>query len=310
MLTSALISKTDAGAPARPAESAGGDLRVPQSRWRERAAALSALGIGCARMGSIRNHTPVSEIRRTLAAALDHGVNVIDTAGIYAQGDSERIIGEAIAERRDQAFVITKIGFSHGSHSRLVTRLKPVLRLVSRYSRAFDAKLDRARDAVQSQNFSPGYLMDALDGSLRRLGLNEVDGLLLHSPSGQVLEDDRVAEFLARAKRQGKVKHFGASVETLPEARAALDMEGLELLQVDIDTARDLASGPACKIIGQRRIAVFARQVLRPPGLAPDAAAPAIGEALPAALAVPNVRCAIVGLSSRKHLLAAIKAIS
>jgi aryl-alcohol dehydrogenase-like predicted oxidoreductase len=287
----------------------GANSGVSHRTWKAGEKSVSLLGIGCARAGSIRNFTPVSEIRNMLSMALDHGVNVIDTANIYGQGDSERIVGRAIKGRRNDAFLVTKIGFTFGGSSRLVTGLKPLLRVAAKYSNLFDKKLTQTRDNVISQDFSPHQLSLDLEGSLKRLDVEVIDCLMLHSPPKSVLEDGAVAECLRRFKSDGKIKHFGASVETLGEARSALNIEGLELLQIDVDTARKLATGQDSKTIARKNIALHVREVLKPHGAGSAKPVLNVVEALPNALAISNVTSAIVGLSSRKHLQSAIDAI-
>lgn len=283
---------------------------VPHRDWSTSAASLSVLGIGCARAGSMRNQTPVSEIGNMLAMAFDHGVNVVDTANIYGQGDSERIIARAVKGRRDQAFIVTKIGYSYGNGSALFRLAKPFLRQAVRHSKSFSARLGQARDAVINQNFSPEQLARDLDGSLGRLDLDTVDGLLLHDPSTAVLKDEAVVEFLNTAKRQGKVRHFGASVGTLEEAVSALAMPGAELLQVDVPTAQQLSVHPASGLIREKGIALFVREVLRPKGAERLTPPVNIERALTKAMIVSNVTTAIVGISSRAHLQQAIDAVS
>lgn len=242
--------------------------------------------------------------------ALDHGVNVIDTANIYGQGDSERIIGQAVKGRRDEAFIITKIGYNFSGGSRLFSGLKPVLRLAASCSSIVDSRLGRARDEMISQDFSPESLARDLEGSLRRLNVEVVDGILLHDPDTRALQDEATAGFLRDAKRQGRVRHFGVSVGNVEAAVKALEIADLELLQVDIETARGLAAHPAASVIRERGVALFVRQLLRPPSLGPDEESLRIQNALPGALSVSNVTSAIVGLSTREHLQQAIDAVS
>jgi pyridoxine 4-dehydrogenase len=278
--------------------------------WKTGEPTISMLGVGCARAGSIRNYTPASEIKSMISMALDHGINVIDTANIYGQGDSERLIGQAVKHRQDDAFLITKIGFKFAGSSPLIAHLKPLLRAAAKYSNRFEKRLSQTRDAVISQDFSPHQLLSDLEGSLQRLDVEVIDGLMLHNPPISVIEDPYVVETLRSFKSAGKVKHFGVSVDTLDEAVRALHINGLELLQVDIDTARELATHPVSTLIREREIAIFARQVLRPPSLQPDQPSLDIHEALPRAFVISNVTSAIVGFSSRKHLQAAIDAVS
>src|SRR5215472_11474649 len=97
---------------------------------------LSRLGVGCSRIGSLTNPTPMAEIRAMLAHALDLGINVFDTADIYGQGDSERELGRALRKQRNHAFVITKVGKLFSARMEFLRPLKPVIKPLMRVSNA------------------------------------------------------------------------------------------------------------------------------------------------------------------------------
>ena len=89
---------------------------------------ISRLGLGCSRIGSFNNPLSDRDALRLVQSALDMGVRVLDTANVYGQGDSERVIGRALKGRRDDAFVVTKCGMSFSPRMRLLLPLKPLLR--------------------------------------------------------------------------------------------------------------------------------------------------------------------------------------
>ena len=143
---------------------------------------LPLLGLGCSRIGSLGNPVPMRDMRRLLERSLELGVNLFDTADIYGQGDSEREIGRLIAGRRDKAFVVTKCGKKFSRKMQLMRSLKPILKpLLGRAGSARKAVVGQ-RDANLATDFSPAHITSALDASLRRLGTDHVDALLLHSP--------------------------------------------------------------------------------------------------------------------------------
>jgi aryl-alcohol dehydrogenase-like predicted oxidoreductase len=279
-----------------------------KQRWRAGVGALSELGIGCSRAGSISNPAPISEIKRTLSAALDLGVNVFDTANIYGGGESERMIGGVVKGRKDKVFVVTKIGFKFSESAKLARYMKFVLRPAVRNSSTLQRALLRGRDASLSQDFSPAGLQTALEGSLQRLGM-EPGGLLLHDPSAETLRKDEVIDFLNRAKTQGKVRHFGASVNTLEALAAALEIDGLELLQTDMTLARKIASLPNGEAVSNGSVALLIRQILRPPGMTQEQKTKSPKRAIAEALALPGAASAIIGISTRKHLDSAVDAL-
>lgn len=277
--------------------------QVPRRAWHRGAPDLSVLGVGCGRAGSLNNLTPVAEIRRTLAKALDYGINLFDTADIYGQGDSERMIAAVLRGRQDKAFVITKVGMAFSNRARLAALLKPALRLGVRYSSSLRKVFLKARDGAVSQDFRPERLKEAVEGCLRRLERERLDALLLHDPPVSVLQDPAIGDFLKSLRQAGKVAYYGASVGSMQEVEAALTIDGLSLLQVDRTLAAALAVNPVGQAVRQRRIGLVVRQVLRP-GLEPAAAS------IRSVLDLPGVTSAAVGMSTRAHLDDAVKGAS
>jgi aryl-alcohol dehydrogenase-like predicted oxidoreductase len=146
---------------------------------------LSAIGLGTWQFGSREwgygkeyAEAPALEITRR---ALDLGVNLIDTAEIYAFGQSERIVGRAIAGRREEAFVATKL-----------FPVVPIAPLV----------VDRGRR------------------SARRLGVDSIDLYQVHWPN-PVVPDSTTMEGMRRLQRAGVIKHVGVSNYSLARWRSA-----------------------------------------------------------------------------------------
>ena len=265
---------------------------------------LSRLGVGCSRIGSFNNATPLAEIRETLALALDLGVTVFDTADIYGQGDSERELGRVLRGRRDQAFVVTKAGKLFSAKMRLMAPLKPILRPLLRAAGAGKAVTAR-REGAMAEDFTPARLAGALEASLRRLGSDHVDGFLLHSPPAEALAAPGLAEALAGLKTEGKARFVGVSCDDAAALDAALALPGIDLLELPVDLIAAAANGPAGRSIAARGIRVLAREAIR---LAPDLRPP---EAVALAARQPGVDCVVVGVSRRdrlRELVAAAKA--
>src|SRR5262249_16926813 len=93
---------------------------------------VSALGVGCSRVGSISNPVAMREVRATLEAAIDAGVNLFDTADVYGQGDSERLLGRLRTRYGDRMFVVTKVGLVCGRLANAIRFAKPALRALVR----------------------------------------------------------------------------------------------------------------------------------------------------------------------------------
>ncbi|MFD1440412.1 aldo/keto reductase [Lacticaseibacillus hegangensis] len=146
----------------------------------------SNVALGIMRMDAL---SP-AEAATSLNAAVDAGINFIDSADIYGQGASEKVFGEALKQsglRRDQLFIQSKGGIivdparSHGS-------------LV--FGKRYD--------------FSKQHLIDAVDGELSRMGIDYLDAFLLHRPD-PLMEPDEVAAAFDELQQAGKVRHFGVS---------------------------------------------------------------------------------------------------
>lgn len=258
---------------------------------------ISRLALGCSRIGSFGNPATPAQSRALIRAALDLGVNVFDTADIYGQGDSEREIGRALKGRRDEAFVVTKFGKTFSAKMRLVRPFKPLIKplLALRGSDGGGAVTAR-RDAVMREDFSAAHLRAAFDASLRRLGMDHVDAILLHGPQVAIYADPELADLLLTLRRQGKARHFGASCDHWDEIPAALALPHVSILQLPYDLIERAGAGELGRIIAQRGIAVMAREVIRlQPALLPVAA-------FAAAAAREDVATVVAGTGRLDHL--------
>ncbi len=185
---------------------------------------VSEIGVGCSRIGGMfsSSSTPADELR-LLQEAIDAGINFFDTADLYSHGQSEILVGKAIKRRRGEVVVASKGGYVLPAQSRLVGRIKPLLRPVVR---AVGLKRPSggsgAPRGAAAQDFSPGYLAAAVEGSLRRLGTDHIDIYQLHSPPRTVVEAGDYIAVLEGLKQQGKILHFGVAAD------GAADVEGFE----------------------------------------------------------------------------------
>lgn len=266
-------------------------------------AALPVLGLGCSRIGSFGNPAPMRDIRALLERALDLGVSLFDTADIYGQGDSEREIGRLLAGRRERAFVVTKVGKRFSRKMRLMRPLKPLLKpLLAGARPAKNAVVDR-RDANLATDFSPAHIIAAAEASLRRLDFDAVDALLLHSPPAEAIMAE-AGEALSALKKAGKVRHVGISCDDLPALQAALELPGVELLELPLDVIDAAIEARLSDVIRQRSIGVLAREVIR---LQPGVPA---ATALQQAASRACVTSVILGTSSVLHLEEAVAALA
>jgi aryl-alcohol dehydrogenase-like predicted oxidoreductase len=262
---------------------------------------VSVLGVGCGRVGSINNLVPMREIEATLEAAIAAGVNFFDTANIYGQGDSEKALGRLLARYRDRMFVTTKVGFEVGRHAGVMRIAKPLIRTLIRLRPRARTVVLQARARSVGQNFSRQDLDCAVDGSCRRLGVDQLDGLLLHNPPVEMLRNPDIHDFLGGLVHGGKASQVGVSLESAEEVEAALSIPLITMLQIPWRVASAISGTGIPERILERRIGLFVREILGKPDIE-RRGLPSIRDALLAAIAPDFVTAAIIGVSTRRHL--------
>jgi aryl-alcohol dehydrogenase-like predicted oxidoreductase len=151
-----------------------GDLTVP------------ALGLGCMGMSEFYGTGDQAEAERTIHRALDLGVTFLDTADMYGPFTNERLVGQAIAGRRDEVVLATKFGNQRGEDG-----------------------------SYQGINGTPDYVRQACDASLQRLGVDVIDLYYQHRVDTKVPIEDTWGA-LKELVDAGKIRHAGIS-EAAPE---------------------------------------------------------------------------------------------
>ncbi|MBD0737665.1 aldo/keto reductase [Streptomyces sp. CBMA29] len=145
---------------------------------------VSTLALGAMNFGAI-GRTTQDEATAIVDAALEAGINVIDTADMYGHGDSEEMVGKAVAGRRDDIVLATKANMP----------------------------MDDERN---HQGSSRRWLVTELDNSLRRLGVDHVDLYQIHRWDPRT-SDEETLSALTDLQRAGKIRYFGSS--TFPAYR-------------------------------------------------------------------------------------------
>ena len=225
---------------------------------------VSEIGFGGARIGGLlAQDGGRSQSLGTLAAALDAGINFYDTADMYAQGESEVLIGKAFRRARDKVFVATKVGYCLPAGQKLIQVLKPLAKPIVRalgLKRRPPATSSAA--PVISQDFSPTYIRKAAEASLRRLQSDYIDLYQLHSPPRETLTAPKfqgTLEVLALLKAEGKIRHYGIALDLVDDAKHCLHMEGLSSLQVPFGLLDLEALEGAFENISKRQLGIIAR---------------------------------------------------
>ena len=152
---------------------------------------VSDLGFGCARLGGFFQSANKADMVRTLREALAAGITFYDTSDMYTQGESEQVLGEAFHGVRDQVVLASKFGYCLPAQRQLLSRVKPLVKpLVQRLGLRREHLPSAIRGSL-AQNFSPGYVVHAVEQSLRRLKTDHLDLCQLHSPPAEVLAQGR-----------------------------------------------------------------------------------------------------------------------
>ncbi|RZJ71463.1 aldo/keto reductase [Flavobacterium sp.] len=185
---------------------------------------VSKLGLGCMRMSPVWGSAPRDENESiaTIHAALDHGINFINTGDFYGSGHNEMLIGKAIKDRRDEAFISVKFGAIFYNNQWIGLDLRP----------------------IAIKNF--------VNYSLTRLGIDTID---LYQPcrmDASVPVEDIVGT-VGELIKEGKVRHLGVSEITSEQLRKANETHRVTALEIGYSLAdRQIESDllPTAKELG------------------------------------------------------------
>ncbi|MFD6158599.1 aldo/keto reductase [Nocardia sp. NPDC060256] len=163
---------------------------------------ISVQGLGCMGISEFYGSSDFTESRATLDRALELGVTLFDTADVYGAGHNEEFLSEFVRANRDQVVLATKFGI-----------------------------VRKADDpSYRGIDNSPGYIRNAVEGSLRRLGIDTIDLYYMHRRNPEVPIEGTVG-VLAELLQQGKIRAIGLSEVTGPELRAAQAVHPIAAVQ-------------------------------------------------------------------------------
>lgn len=246
-----------------------------------------------------------TEVEASLREAREAGITFFDTADVYGQGDSERLLGKLCRSDGEGVILCTKAGLTVGSMEPVVRLVKPVMNSILRRWRTARVATTQARRRQEQQCFDPDYLSRRIEGSLRRLNVDRIDLFLLHNPPVDLPQRDEVFELLARFKAQGKLRWFGVSCRSLDDAYEWLGQPDVACLQIPVDRSRIEAAIPVLERARAQQVGVIAREVFAHDVLAKRSVSDAFGPL------VERVEIGVVlaGMSCRQHLQENIRAL-
>ncbi len=235
-------------------------------------------------------------VERVINRCIDRGVTFFDTADSYGAGWAERWLGRAVGRRRGEIMIATKAGLPATLGDKVLKRLP-----------LFPA-------SPASDRYAPKYIESAVERSLRRLGTDYLDVMMLHSPPVEVLEDKAWIETLTKLRDRGMIRFYGVSTRSPEDARVAIRDCGVDCVQLELNPCTLSGAKPALSLAAETGTAVIARQVLGSgtllAGIAErleaDDAQQGTDEVAAAlvrfALDIPEVSVALVGMRTVEHV--------
>ncbi len=161
---------------------------------------ISEVGLGCWQIGADwGNEIDKKKAFKILDEAVNNGINFFDTADVYGDGRSEELIGEFIKNSKTKIKIATKFG---------------------RNSNVFP------------NNYTETALRKSVAASIKRLNITSIDLLQLHCIPTEILKKGAIFDWLRTLKKEGKILHFGASVESVEQGLLCIEQDELQSLQV------------------------------------------------------------------------------
>ena len=198
-------------------------MKIPRRKLGPQGLEVSAIGLGCMGMSDFYGSSDETNNLRVLNAAVDIGINFLDTADMYGVGANERLLSKVLQARRAEIVIATKFGSM------------------------------RAPDgAFLGINGTPEYVHAACNASLERLGVDHIDLYYQHRVDPKVAIEETVGA-MAELVKAGKVLHLGLSEASAKTIRRAVQVHPISALQSEYSLwSRDLEATilPTCEELG------------------------------------------------------------
>jgi aryl-alcohol dehydrogenase-like predicted oxidoreductase len=188
---------------------------------------VSEVGLGTWALGGGWGRVSESDAIGVLEKAIERGINFFDTADVYGDGKSEQLIGQVLKSTDQKIYVATKFG--------------------------------RRLDPHVSSGYTKDNLERFLDRSLGNLGVDTIDLIQLHCPPIDLYYKPEIFEALDSFVEQGKIQHYGVSVEKVEEGLKAIEYPGVVSVQIIFNIFRQRPSELFFEQCKKKNIAVIAR---------------------------------------------------
>ena len=188
---------------------------------------VSSISFGAWAIGNAWGEVNTDESLAALHRAVDLGVNFFDTADVYGDGHSERLVAQLKRERREEIIVATKAG----------RRLEPHV----------------------SEGYNEQNLTTFVDRSLQNLEVETLDLLQLHCPPVEVYYRPEVFGALDKLVEQGKIRYYGVSVQTVEEALKAIEFPNVQSVQIIFNIFRQRPAELFFAEAARKRVGILAR---------------------------------------------------
>ncbi len=188
---------------------------------------VSEIGLGTWQLGADWGNVEESTAQEVLETAVEYGINFFDTADVYGAGRSESLIKKYLKPLSDDIIIATKLG--------------------------------RFPEPGGLENFSLETFRSHTEASLNRLGLERLDLTQLHCIPTELMTSGEVFDWLRTLQKEGKIRRFGASVESMDEALICLEQEGLFSLQIIFNVFRQKAIETLFEKAKEKKVALIIR---------------------------------------------------
>ena len=188
---------------------------------------VSEISFGAWAIGGAWGKVDDRESLAALHAALDGGVNFFDTADVYGDGHSERLLAKLRQERKEKFYIATKAG--------------------------------RRLDPHTADGYNRANLTAFVERSLKNLNADAIDLLQLHCPPVEVLYRPEVFGVLDDLVKAGKLRHYGVSVEKVEEALKAIEFPGVQTIQIIFNIFRQRPAELLFPEAERRQVGILAR---------------------------------------------------